>query len=188
EGFGLFVPPAGFSPVATDRRLVVLADRTGRLRPAIWDPAAGERADLGRALPGGVGVADWGPDASALLVVHTYMGRDELHRLDLHSGALERLEHPAGPIQRAGVPPGGPLGERPRPRSGPSAPPRLCSARPGRAPPAGSPTRAGPLPTPRATRCTGSWPCPRGPGRTRRSSSSTAAPPTPTPPPGAPGA
>src|SRR5919199_1880816 len=74
EGFGLFVASAGFSPVAGDGRLVVLGDRTGRLRPAIWDPAAGERVELELELPGEVDVADWWPDASALLVVHTYMG------------------------------------------------------------------------------------------------------------------
>jgi dienelactone hydrolase len=107
EGFGLFVASAGFSPVAGDGRLIVLADRSGRLRPAVWDPVAGQRADLELDLPGEVDVADWWPDASALLVVHTYMGRDELHRLDLASGALERLEHPAGSIQRAGVRPDG---------------------------------------------------------------------------------
>src|SRR5215211_3648013 len=85
----------------------VLADRTGQLRPAIWDPATGERVDLELELPGEVDVADWWPDASVLLVVHTYMGRDELHRLDLRSGALERLDHPAGSIQRAAVRPDG---------------------------------------------------------------------------------
>ncbi|HEX3214292.1 MAG TPA: S9 family peptidase, partial [Actinomycetota bacterium] len=106
EGLALLVASAGFSPVAGDGRLVVLSDRSGRLRPAIWDPAANERVDLELELPGEVDVADWWPDAASLLVVHTYMGRDELYRLDLSSGALERLEHPAGSIQRAGVRPG----------------------------------------------------------------------------------
>ena len=191
EGFGLFVASAGFSPVAGDGRLAVLADRTGSLRPAIWDPAGDQRADLELDLPGEVDVADWWPDAGALLLVHTYMGRDELHRLDLRSGALERLDHPAGSIQRAGVRPDGTVwyrhsSGRPRPRSGPSAPTRPCCARPGRAPPPASPTRAGRSPTPRATRSTGSWPCPRAPARTRRCCSSTAAPPTTTPTPGTP--
>jgi dipeptidyl aminopeptidase/acylaminoacyl peptidase len=107
EGFGLFVASAGFSPLAGDGRVAVLADRTGRLRPAIWDPASGRRVDLELELPGEVDVADWWPDAQALLLVHTYMGRDELSRLDLRSGALERLDHPAGSIQRAGVRPDG---------------------------------------------------------------------------------
>ena len=107
EGLALLVASAGFSPVAGDGRLVVLGDRTGRLRPAIWDPVATERVDLELELPGEVDVADWWPDAASLLVVHTYMGRDELYRLDLLSGALERLDHPAGSIQRAGVRPDG---------------------------------------------------------------------------------
>src|SRR5918998_1345664 len=107
EGFAVFVASAGFSPVAGDGRVVVLGDRTGKLRPAIWDPVAGERVDLELELPGEVDVADWWPDAAALLVVHTYMGRDELYRLDLSSGALERLDHPAGSIQRAGGRPHG---------------------------------------------------------------------------------
>src|ERR671910_749441 len=46
EGFGLFVASAGFSPLAGDGRLVVLGDRSGRLRPAIWDPVGGQRIDL----------------------------------------------------------------------------------------------------------------------------------------------
>src|SRR5215216_72869 len=181
EGFGLFVASAGFSPLAGDGRLAVLGDRSGRLRPAIWDPVAGQRIDLDLELPGEVDVADWWPDAQALLLVHTYMGRDELSRLDLHSGALERLDHPAGSIQRAGVRPDGAVWYRLS-----SAPARRCCARPGRAPPRASPTRAGRSPTPRVTRSTGSWPCRRGPGPTRRCWSSTAAPTTTTPTPGTP--
>jgi dipeptidyl aminopeptidase/acylaminoacyl peptidase len=107
EGYGLFVASAGFSPVAGDGRLTVLHERTGQLRPAIWDPAGGGRVELEVDLPGEVDVADWWPDAGALLLVHTYMGRNELHRLDLGSGACERLDHPAGSIQRAGVRPDG---------------------------------------------------------------------------------
>jgi dipeptidyl aminopeptidase/acylaminoacyl peptidase len=105
EGYGLFA--AGFSPVAGDGRLALLHERTGRLRPAIWDPGTGERVDLDVDLPGEVEVADWWPDAGALLLLHTYMGRDELYRLDLASGASERLDHPVGSIARAGVRPDG---------------------------------------------------------------------------------
>jgi dipeptidyl aminopeptidase/acylaminoacyl peptidase len=105
EGYGLFA--AGFSPVAGDGRLALLHERTGRLRPAVWDPDTGERVDLDVDLPGEVEVADWWPDASALLLVHTHLGRNELYRLDLASGTTERLDHPAGSIARAGVRPDG---------------------------------------------------------------------------------
>src|SRR4029453_10091699 len=39
EGFGLFVASAGFSPVAGDGRVAVLAGPSGGLRPARWGPA-----------------------------------------------------------------------------------------------------------------------------------------------------
>jgi dipeptidyl aminopeptidase/acylaminoacyl peptidase len=107
QGLGLFVASAGFSPVAGDGRLALLHERTGKLRPAIWEPDTGDRIDLEVDLPGEVDVADWWPDASALLLVHTYMGRNELYRLDLGGGALERLGHPTGSIARAGVRPDG---------------------------------------------------------------------------------
>jgi dipeptidyl aminopeptidase/acylaminoacyl peptidase len=105
RGYGLFA--AGFSPVAGDGRLALLHERAGRLRPAIWDPGSGERVDLEVDLPGEVEVADWWPDAGALLLLHTHLGRNELHRLDLATGAVERLDHPAGSIVRAGVRPDG---------------------------------------------------------------------------------
>jgi dienelactone hydrolase len=105
KGNGLFA--AGFSPVAGDSRIAVLHERTGRLRPALWDPRSGERVDLDVDLPGDVEVADWWPDASALLLVHTYLGRDELYRLDLPGGTLQRLEHPPGSIEGASVRPDG---------------------------------------------------------------------------------
>ena len=105
EGYGLFA--AGFSPVAGDGRLALLHERAGRLRPAVWDPGSGERVDLDVDLPGEVEVADWWPDAAALLLVHTHLGRNELYRHDLASGTSERLDHPAGSIVRAGVRPDG---------------------------------------------------------------------------------
>jgi dipeptidyl aminopeptidase/acylaminoacyl peptidase len=120
EGYGLFA--AGFSPVAGDGRLALLHERAGRLRPAVWDPDTGERVDLDVDLPGEVEVADWWPDASALLLVHTHLGRNELYRLDLASGTTERLDHPAGSIVRAGVRPDGRVWYR---WSSGSAPPQV---------------------------------------------------------------
>ncbi|HEV8647983.1 MAG TPA: prolyl oligopeptidase family serine peptidase [Actinomycetes bacterium] len=105
KGFGLYA--AGFSPVAGDNRVAVLHERTGRLRPALWDPRSGERTDYDVDLPGDVEVADWWPDASALLLVHTHLGRDELYRLDLPGGTLQRLDHPTGSIGGASVRPDG---------------------------------------------------------------------------------
>src|SRR6266487_933620 len=107
DGEGLSLLAAGFSPVAGDSRLALLHERTGQLRPAIWDPVSGERTDLAVDLPGEVAVADWWPDSSALLLLHTHVGRDELYRLDLVSGGLHRLDHPVGSIGGASVRPDG---------------------------------------------------------------------------------
>ena len=105
EGYGLIA--SRFSPVRGDGRLALLHERGGVQRPALWDPVAGERADLDVDLPGVVEVADWWPDAGALLLVHTHLGRDELYRLDLAGGRLERLDHPVGSISGARVRPDG---------------------------------------------------------------------------------
>jgi dienelactone hydrolase len=105
KGYGLYA--AGFSPVPGDGRVAVLHELAGLLRPALWDPRSGERTDLEVDLPGDVEVADWWPDASALLLVHTRLGRDELYRLDLPGGSLQRLDHPSGSVAGAAVRPDG---------------------------------------------------------------------------------
>jgi dipeptidyl aminopeptidase/acylaminoacyl peptidase len=107
DGDGLSLFAAGFSPVPGDSRLALLHERTGQLRPAIWDPVSGARTDLEVNLPGEVAVADWWPDGRALLLIHTHLGRDELFRLDLPGGGLHRLDHPAGSIGGASVRPDG---------------------------------------------------------------------------------
>src|SRR6266536_3987966 len=105
KGYGLMA--SRFSPVPGDWRLALLHECGGLLRPALWNPVAGERTDLEMDLPGQVEVADWWPDGGALLLVHTHAGRDELYRLDLRDGRLERLDHPDGSITGASVRPDG---------------------------------------------------------------------------------
>jgi dipeptidyl aminopeptidase/acylaminoacyl peptidase len=107
DGPGNALHAASTSPVAGDGRVAVLHERTGVLRPALWEPATGGWTDLPVDLPGEVDVAAWWPDASALLLIHNHLGRDELWRLDLASGGLERLEHPLGSIGGASVRPDG---------------------------------------------------------------------------------
>jgi dipeptidyl aminopeptidase/acylaminoacyl peptidase len=107
DGEGRSLLAVAFSPVPGDSRLALLHERTGQLRPAVWDPLSGRRADLEVDLPGEVSVADWWPDGRALLLVHTHEGRDELFRLDLADGGLRRLDHPPGSIAGASVRPDG---------------------------------------------------------------------------------
>ncbi len=107
DGPGLGLTVAGWAPVAGDHRLALVHEREGRERPAIWDLATGERRDLAIDLPGDVGVADWWPDASALLLVHDHEGRHRLWRLDLATEALEPVIHEAGSVSGAAVRPDG---------------------------------------------------------------------------------
>jgi dipeptidyl aminopeptidase/acylaminoacyl peptidase len=101
DGAGNTTVAAGWSPRPGDARLAVLADRTGRLRPEVWDPLTGERRELAIDLPGEVWVADWWPDASALLLGHDHLGRTSLLRYDLGSDVAAPLELVDGTIRGA---------------------------------------------------------------------------------------
>ncbi|WP_348652557.1 prolyl oligopeptidase family serine peptidase [Streptomyces sp. WMMC500] len=107
EELGLEV--LGFAPVAGDARLLVGHQRRGRWEPMIWDPETGRARELELDLPGDVS-AEWYPDGSALLVLHTYQARSELWRYGLEgpgSGALTRVETPPGTISGATARPDG---------------------------------------------------------------------------------
>ena len=118
DGEGCGVDVTAVSPVPGDPRVAIERDRSGIRRPAIWDLASGEVTDLPVDLPGEVAAVDFWPDASALLLVHTHMGRDELYRAEVPGGApdpgaiygggtLARVEHPPGTIAGARVRPDG---------------------------------------------------------------------------------
>jgi dipeptidyl aminopeptidase/acylaminoacyl peptidase len=107
DGPELGLHAAAWSPVAGDQRLAIVHERGGRHRPGIWDLGTGERTDIDLDLPGDVGVFDWWPDASALLLVHEFDGRSELYRLTVPGYELSRLEHPTGTISGASVRPDG---------------------------------------------------------------------------------
>jgi dienelactone hydrolase len=89
-----------FSPVRGDQRLLVGHERRGRDELLIWDIAAGSVTELVIDLPGDLD-ADFYPDASALLVVHTHAGRTTVHRYDLVSAELTDLPVPVGVVSGA---------------------------------------------------------------------------------------
>ena len=105
EGKSLFA--TAWSPVAGDQRLAVTHERRGEDAPAVWDVGAGTWSDLDTGLEGPVSVSDWWPDASALLLHHTFEGRHHLYRYDLASGALSPVSHPNGQISSARIRPDG---------------------------------------------------------------------------------
>jgi dipeptidyl aminopeptidase/acylaminoacyl peptidase len=96
-----------WSPVETDHRLAVTHERGDRERPALWNLDDDSWQDLNVSLPGDVLVADWWPDASALLLGHLFEGRHELYRYELATGALTKVETPAGTTEVARVRPDG---------------------------------------------------------------------------------
>lgn len=104
---GLSLRVASWSPVAGDQRLAFIHERDGIDRPSVWQHVAGTRRDYPCDLPGEIDVADWYPDADALLVTHWHDGRSQLYRLDLASGEYELVHDPAGYISAAAVRPDG---------------------------------------------------------------------------------
>ncbi|MFG3347509.1 prolyl oligopeptidase family serine peptidase [Streptomyces sp. NPDC048018] len=104
EELGLSV--LGFAPVAGDTRLLVGHQRRGRWEPMLWDVATGAETDLRLDLPGDVS-AEWYPDGSGLLVVHGFEARSELWRYEIATGALVRVETPAGTVSSATARPDG---------------------------------------------------------------------------------
>ncbi|MFB6840391.1 prolyl oligopeptidase family serine peptidase [Streptomyces sp. NPDC056361] len=104
EELGLTV--LGFAPVAGDPRLLVGHQRRGRWEPMLWDVAAGTETDLRLDLPGDVS-AEWYPDGSGLLIVHSFEARSELWRYEIATGALVRVETPAGSVSSATARPDG---------------------------------------------------------------------------------
>jgi dipeptidyl aminopeptidase/acylaminoacyl peptidase len=98
---------SAWSPIVGDRRLAVVHERSGIPQPALWDPVTGEWTDVSTGLEGEISVADWWPDANALLLFQLHDGRHRLHRLDLASGELTAIEHPEGQVEWAQVRPDG---------------------------------------------------------------------------------
>ncbi|MDT0380238.1 prolyl oligopeptidase family serine peptidase [Streptomyces sp. DSM 42041] len=99
----------GFAPAAGDSRLLVGHQRRGRWEPMVWDPLTGTTTDLDLGLPGDVS-AEWYPDGSALLVVHSHQARSEMWRCALTPDGLgtpERVETPKGSVSGATARPDG---------------------------------------------------------------------------------
>jgi len=106
DGPGRGLHPAGFSPVAGDSRMLVGHERRGRPELLIWNPVTGSVEELAIDLPGEID-ADFYPDGSALLVSVDHEGRSRLHRYDLATRKLSRVDTPAGTVTAATARPDG---------------------------------------------------------------------------------
>jgi dipeptidyl aminopeptidase/acylaminoacyl peptidase len=98
---------SAWSPVVGDPRLAVAHELHGISRPALWNTVSGEWVEIDPELEGEVAVADWWPDASALLLSQLHDGRHRLHRLELDTGVSAPIEHPEGQVEWAQVRPDG---------------------------------------------------------------------------------
>jgi acetyl esterase/lipase len=106
DGPGLGLWPAGWSRVPADRRMLAVHERRDLHRPMLWRPDSRETTELDIDLPGEVG-AGWYPDGDAVLLSHDHEGRVEMFRLDLSSGAMDRVDSPPGTVTEARVHPTG---------------------------------------------------------------------------------
>lgn len=98
---------AVWSPVPGDQRLAIGHERRGEHAPAIWDPVSGEVRELSLPWDHHTEVADWWPDATAILLVELDGGHHRLHRYDLETGAITTLETRLGSMTGARVRPDG---------------------------------------------------------------------------------
>jgi len=98
--------PIRFPDIRGDQRLLVGHERRGRDGLLIWDLATGAVTDLDIDLPGDLD-AEFYPDGTAMLVVHTHAGRTTLHRLEPGSGELIALPAVPGLVSGALVRPDG---------------------------------------------------------------------------------
>ncbi|GAC1547069.1 MAG: prolyl oligopeptidase family serine peptidase [Herpetosiphon sp.] len=87
----------GWCPLAGDRRLLAMSNRTGVERPLIWDPTTGARDDL--ALPdieGDVSALDWSTDGERILLCHIHQAVQQLLIYDVTARTVSPLKHPRG--------------------------------------------------------------------------------------------
>lgn len=101
----LYDPPAGtaravrFAPSPGDHRVLVVSERSGFARPAIWDPINGARREYALVeLQGDVHPLDWAPNGDRILVAHVDAGVHVLYQLDVGTGSVERVPHPHGAV------------------------------------------------------------------------------------------
>lgn len=104
---GLALCAFAWSPIPGDKRLAIGHERRGERAPAIWNIETGEVTDLPIPWDRLTEVADWWPDASALLLFELRDGRNYLHRLDLATNEISPVPIESGSLTGARVRPGG---------------------------------------------------------------------------------
>ena len=88
-----------FSPAPGDRRLATATNRSGFVRPVLWDPLSNERQDIDLAgIDGDIIPHAWTPDGKRLVLRQQWQAQYRLHLYDTHDGSLVALDHPPGVV------------------------------------------------------------------------------------------
>lgn len=96
------IEPAEFSPLAGDQRVLAMSNRSGVMRPLIWDTVKGTRTDLAtESLEGDVEGLNWSQDAKEVLLCQTNKATTRLWLYDLESSRLTKVPHPEGTVTSA---------------------------------------------------------------------------------------
>ncbi|GCE22402.1 peptide hydrolase [Dictyobacter kobayashii] len=97
DGPGASLDLFTFSPVAGDLRVLATSNRSGNMRPLLWNPCTGERYNLPLdELEGEIKPLDWSSDGKRLLLCQFRQAVQRLYIYNLESGALHALQHPSG--------------------------------------------------------------------------------------------
>lgn len=86
------------SPLDGDSRMVVHSDRSGYLRPVVWDYKTSELDDLSIKLKGEIYLCDWSSDGEDLLLCHTEKAVKQLYLYNLQTRMLQSVKHPSGTV------------------------------------------------------------------------------------------
>jgi hypothetical protein len=93
DGEKVSIETVGFSPANDDYRILAFTDRSGFVRPLIWDPISNLREDLELPnLEGDLKPLDWAPDGSAILFMQIHRAVQTLYRFHLESRQLQAMD------------------------------------------------------------------------------------------------
>ncbi|WP_413451520.1 prolyl oligopeptidase family serine peptidase [Georgenia phoenicis] len=96
-----------FPPLPGDSRLLVLHERTGTPRAAVWDVLSGAWRELALDVDGEVADATWYPSGDAVLLAVDHRARTRLHRHDLRTGRSTLVGPADGTVDGATARPDG---------------------------------------------------------------------------------
>jgi dienelactone hydrolase len=100
DGPGKGLHPVDFAP-AGPARLLVLHERSGSLRPLVWDPVSGHVTEIEVEGEGEVRAAHWFADGQAILLLLESAGRSRLARHDLQTEEQSPIEIDRGYVSDA---------------------------------------------------------------------------------------